>query len=328
MNPPGSALVNTGTFNLWPILVAVSTDGGSTWRVPNPPRTTALPLGAPGCGSYFPQAWLAPAPGHPGTVYFFCPESGYTDFSVVPPVTGGYNVLYRSTDSGASWSVRSVKTLDLNGNGGLTSMLDVDAHNPATLYAAQAGQDSGTVTQFVASHDGGSTIEKLFGGHGWDPDNVGFAALTSASGPARLASFGQAGLCISPDAGKHGVCWKPPLRDSGPGLVSGAVWSATGDKLFVTVGYNEDWQFTGCGNQRAGVLTVKRLRWHDLGAIPPVAPGTNGMAITTLIADARGTAPVMIAQPCVAAPGTTPPWKRATPTVLLHYTGAWATGRL
>lgn len=324
MNPPAST-GNPASFEGYPILVAASADAGATWRVPDPPRTNAMPFGAPGCSSYFPQAWLAPAPGHSGTVYFFCPDRGYNNFSVVPPVTGGYDALYRSTDGGDSWSIRSINAFQLNGNGGLGPMLDVDAHNPAILYAAQAGEDStnAVVTQFVVSHDGGASFQKQFGGRGWDPDNVGFAALTAASGAARLASFGQAGLCVSQDAGKHGVCWKPPVRDGGPGLITGAVWSATGDKLFVTVAYDEDWQFSGCGAQRAGVLTLKHLRWHDLGPLPATAPGSNGVAITNLIADARGKAPVMIAQPCVVKQGSTSSTPSSAPAVLLHYTGAW-----
>jgi hypothetical protein len=325
MKPPDSSLT-TGMFQGWPILVAVSTDGGSTWRVPNPPRTTAMPFGAPGCSSYFPQAWLALAPGHSGTVYFFCPASGHDDFSVAPPVTGGYNALYRSTDGGATWSVRSVAKVQLDGNGGLGSLLDVGAHDPGTLYATQPGSDATTrttLTQFFVSHDGGVSFQRQFGGKGWDPDNVGFTSLTAASGAARLASFGQAGLCVSQDAGQHGVCWKPPLRSGAPGLVSGAIWSANGDKLFVTVAYGEDWQFTGCGEQRAGVLTLKHLRWHDLGPLPATAPGSNGAAITNLVADGRGNRPVMIAQPCVLNQGSTRWASSSAPAVLLDYAAPW-----
>ncbi|MDQ1699381.1 MAG: Photosynthesis system assembly factor [Frankiaceae bacterium] len=326
MPPPGVG-VTGDLINEFPILLAASTDGGSTWRVPTPPRTPSMPFGAPGCSSYFPQAWIAPAPGHPGTVYFFCPDDSYADLSVVPPIVKGWQALYRSTDGGASWSVRSQAALALNLNGGLGPMLDVDAHNPGVLYAGQAGYNAvrkGSTTQFVSSHDGGASFEKLFGADGWDPDNVGFTALTAASGPAHLATFGQAGLCISQDAGRHGTCWKPRLLDGDPGLITGAVWSATGDRLFVTVAYDEDWQSTGCGEQRAGVLTLKRLRWHDLGRLP-IAAGANGVAITGLVADSRGNGPVMTAQPCVRTNQGGRWAKTSAPAVLLRYTAAWAT---
>jgi hypothetical protein len=76
--------------------------------------------------------------------------------------------------------------------------------------------------------------------------------------------------------------------------------------------------------QHAGVLTVKRLRWHDLGTLPAVAPGANGVAITNLTSDARGNAPVMIAQPCVQQNKA---WANSpAAAVLLRYAGAWSAG--
>lgn len=328
MPPPDSDAGTVGEYQGWPVMVAVSNDAGSTWRVPDPTPTQKMPVGAPGCSSLFPQAWLAAAPGAPATLYFMCPTGGHDDLSYVPPLTERPNTTYRSTDGGASWSTRSWGAFSMNLAGGLGPQFDVDAHNPAALYAVSMGFDGPRkklTTVFYGSRDGGTVFDEYDAGRDGDPSNVGLSALTAAPGRARLAAFGLAGLCISTDAGEHSSCWQPPSRSGQRGIVSGAVWSAAGDKLFVTVAYDEDWQFTGCGVQRAGVLTVKRMRWHDLGRVPAPGRNANGVAISTLTADARGRGPVMVTQACERVQDPKWPWKDwGTAVAVLRYASAWA----
>ena len=106
-----------------------STDGGARWS------TTGLPYYAPGeAGTAY---WLFDAlaidPHTPSTLYVGTSGGG----SYGPPP--GAKSAYKSTDSGASWSVVDTGLTDPSGNALIVAALAIDPHTPSTLYAATSG---------------------------------------------------------------------------------------------------------------------------------------------------------------------------------------------
>src|SRR5262245_2866064 len=106
-----------------------STDGGTRWS------TTGLPYHAPlESGDHY---WwfdaLAIDPHIPSTLYVGTSGGG----SYGPPP--GAKSAYKSTDSGASWSVVDSGLTDPSGNALIVAALAIDPHTPSTLYAATSG---------------------------------------------------------------------------------------------------------------------------------------------------------------------------------------------
>jgi hypothetical protein len=315
--PPSQTGIRTG-----PVLVAVSRDAGSTWTVQTPAETAAMPFGAAEC-SRLPGAALVPAPSRPLTAYVYCPDNEYYGMSEGSPHTGDWETIYRTTDGGASWTVRSHDIVRFDTTSG--TPFGVSTHDPAVLYGMQPSYIKAvrtTTTQFLASHDAGSSWATSFQGRGWDPINVGFSMVTPSKTTASLASYGQAGLCVSRDAGRHGYCWKPPQLRGMPGLVTAATWAPAGDKLLVAVGYDMDFQYTRCAVQRIGVFTVKDHKWRAPADLPAFAPSASGASISSFVATATGRV-TLVVQPC-SRTGSSGTWvAAATPINLARYTTDW-----
>lgn len=274
------------TNGTYPVQVAVSRNGGTSWQVQQPAPTADVPTGAPLGPTRGVE--LVAAPSAPDTVYLHCLDPCGMD-----PTAG--SVLSVSKDAGASWSV-ATKSAPIFKK---PDSFGVDPFDPAKLYAVNQKSYSDTsFIEFVSSKDGGRTWKNLWRRPGdWA---TGFSLSHRArSSPVRLGwidgkSFSQ--LCVSLNSGSSGRCWKPPSRAGMSAAISGARFSRDGASLLALLSYFDS-QVPLCSSTTRAMRVRADARKATFLPSPVATPKVMGpVAMSALGGGTSSTRPMFTAR--------------------------------
>ncbi|PYL50559.1 MAG: hypothetical protein DMF33_12465, partial [Verrucomicrobia bacterium] len=202
---------NNGVFTSDITGVYKTTDGGSTW---------ANVTMANGKDSTFPWSDVVVDPNTPSTVYA---AVGYL-FGTAN------NGVYKSTDSGVTWTLLNALHAPVGASFGRISVAISKANNANVLYiAAEDNTTTGELARFVRSDDAGTTFTNLTAGtpdymsfQGWydttllvDPTNsaIVYAAgaadansmLRSTNSGANWTDISHTGVVVQPHVDHHGI---------------------------------------------------------------------------------------------------------------------------
>ncbi|HLW36601.1 MAG TPA: hypothetical protein VKS98_13185, partial [Chthoniobacterales bacterium] len=203
----GSCGANTGIWK--------TTDGGTTWTNTTQNNTPPLDSGGP---------WSAIIidPNTPATLY-----AAHGDI-----FGSAANGVYKSIDSGASWTLLNATNAPVGSSFGRISIAISKANNANVLYvAAEDNTTTGGLARFVRSDDGGSTFTDLTAGtpnyvgtQGWydqtvivDPSNSAIVYVAGSAGSnsilrstnsgANWTNISNTGVAVQPHADHHGIAF-------------------------------------------------------------------------------------------------------------------------
>ena len=268
-----------------PLLVAVTTDGGASWR---------LKLPSPSAGGTLPHClsliWAEASPVTSGVIGAAC-SVGVAD-SVISDRAGNGSAYigYRSEDAGLTW-----QEFWLPPAWELRAGLAFDAREPHGLWAVTDIIDGGTVHWAVAHSKDAKTWQQL-------PSPISTPRLSldahegigDRPGPTPTTTqltmwAGGDGAFVSIDDAKHWQQVRKPI-DGGAfirgtaGAITGVAWLTSGD-----VELTEQYAATSdCPDQHAALVRLHARTWRPVAMPPPwVSSEQIATAWMPVVADAR-----------------------------------------
>jgi photosystem II stability/assembly factor-like uncharacterized protein len=157
------------------------------------------------------------------------PNTTSTVYAAVGELFGAAsNGVYKSIDSGATWTLLNAPNAPVGATFGRISIAISKTNNPNVLYiAAEDNTTTGGLARFVRSNNGGTTFTLLappnyMGGQGWydttllvDPTNSAIVYAAGAAGPNSMlrsinsgvawTDISHIGIVVQPHVDHHGV---------------------------------------------------------------------------------------------------------------------------